>query len=109
MEEETVGVMFPCSSVDAVNGIGTNQFPSRIRFITESLAIFICYGSEILCTCRSDVTITVTIFGENVGAKSFYIIYRNRNRDRERSCINCFLETFVICIRDLSADLIAEI
>ena len=62
MEEETVGIMFPCGSVDAVNSIGTNKFPTRIRFITERLTIFISYRSEIICTCRSDVAILVIIF-----------------------------------------------
>ena len=98
MEEETVGIMFPCGSVDAVNSIGTNKFPTRIRFITERLTIFISYRSEIICTCRSDVAILVIIFGENVGTKSFYIIDSNWNWNSTSICTDGLFKTFSICI-----------
>ena len=86
MEEETVGIMFPCSSVDAVNGIGANKFPAGIRVITERVTVLISYTNEVICTCWSDVAITAVSFGESIRTLIFYIIDSDWNWDRTSIC-----------------------
>ena len=109
MEEETVGVMLPGSSVDAVNSIGANKFPSLIRVITERVAVLIGYGNEIICSSWSDIAIAAVSLGESISPVSFHIIDSDWNWDRARICTDGLFKTFVICIGDLSAYLIAYI
>ena len=96
MEEETVGVMLPGSSVDAVNVIGANKFPIRIRVITERVAVLIGYGNEIFCTSWSDIAIATVSLGESISSVSFYIIDSDWNWDITSICDYFFYKAFGI-------------
>ena len=96
MEEETVSIMFPGSSVDAVNSIGANKFPSLIRVITERFAVLIGYGNEILCSSWSDIAIAAVSLGESIRTLIFYIINSDWNWDITSICSYFFYKAFGI-------------